>query len=82
MSDDFVLDLSDPSDDPTITITSAYIDSVPVRKCADERRRAWATFLYVMAAGFPMSKAEIAKIDDLTRFLQGGFAGPRDTDTS
>lgn len=80
MDDEFVVDLSDFGDDQTLSITRAYIDSVPVRKCASERRRAWAALLYVQAAGFPMNKEEIVRIDDLTRYLQGGFTGPRDAD--
>lgn len=79
MSDEFGEAYEDEgSAEPTSWVTRAYLDSVPVRKCAAERRRAWATLLFVTTAGFPTSKQGLQAIDDLTRYLEGGFAGPKD----
>lgn len=72
--------VSDGDMAPTSWVTRAYLDSVPVRKCADERRRAWVTLLYVKTMGFPESKKALESIDAMTRYLKGGFAGPVDTD--
>jgi len=64
-------------ENPAAWVTKAYLDSVPVRKCAGERRRIWAALLYTTTSGFPGSKGELQKIDDLVRYLEGGFTGPR-----
>lgn len=80
MSDEYEEDAGpdDSETAPTTWVTRAYLESVPVRKCAGERRRAWAALLYVTTMGFPRNKQELQAIDDLTRYLEGGFTGPRD----
>lgn len=66
----------------SLRVTHAYLESLA--KTTDmgkaERRRAWATHLYIATSGFPQGQTEIQKIDALTRYLEGGFTGPRDAD--
>jgi len=79
MSDEFEC-AEEGETEPTSWVTRAYLESVPVRKCAAERRRAWAVLLFITTMGFPTNKAGLQAIDDLTRYLEGGFAGPKDLD--
>jgi hypothetical protein len=65
---------------PATVLMQQYLRSVPVKAGAAERRRAWAVFLHAVQCGFPGTRQSLQAIDDLVRYLEGGYTGPRDPD--